>query len=194
MGLIPDGPVTPEERDAMNESYTAIGRFVGHQIAEAYRENPVDFIIFLATMGRAPKGMRFSPEGFRGRIPTSIPERIASTQTTVGGQFRTGEFTNVPLSQVVTGLRNGTIKPNQVPVSIIKRDGQWYTLNNRSLKALKQAGMQPSKVIDATGDPRAEKLLTRRLNEFKDKMGELPTSEFDPPARKIPATAGEEAK
>jgi hypothetical protein len=54
-----------------------------------------------------------------------------------------------------------------------------YTLNNRSLLALRQAGMEPTIVRDVTGHPDFEQRLSQRLLE----MGGSVPSGFVPPIR-----------
>jgi hypothetical protein len=46
------------------------------------------------------------------------------------------------------------------------RDGQNIAINNRSLLALRRAGVDPTATIDVTGDPFAEARITNRLNEM----------------------------
>lgn len=61
------------------------------------------------------------------------------------------------------GLRNGMISPKSVPIEIVIRNGQKITLNNRSLLALRRAGMNPKIIIDRTGINKYEVWLNRHL-------------------------------
>ena len=67
------------------------------------------------------------------------------------------------MSDVANGLRSGKISPDQLPIEFITRNGQQIALNNRSLTALKRAGLEPSKLIDRTGVQRFEQLLDAHL-------------------------------
>lgn len=65
--------------------------------------------------------------------------------------------------EVVQGLRHGMITPETLPVEIVMRNGQKIALNNRSLLALRRAGMEPTIVIDKTGITEAERFLNQHL-------------------------------
>ena len=78
----------------------------------------------------------------------------------------TFDFAGQPISKVAEGLRTGGIDPDQLPIQYIVRDGQRITLNNRSLTALRQAGLSPTRTIDVTGDAVLEARLTTRLAEM----------------------------
>ncbi len=74
-----------------------------------------------------------------------------------------GTFKSKPLSEVMRGLRNGTISPESIPIEIIIRNGQKITLNNRSLLTLKRAGMEPTTIFDRTGIESYELILNSHL-------------------------------
>jgi hypothetical protein len=100
------------------------------------------------------------------RVPANWkPEGpILFGQSTVSTRFSaSGDFKGMPVSEIVHGLRNGTISPNELPLDMIVRNGQRITLNNRSLLALKRAGIKPSIVIDQTGIKEYEEILTNHL-------------------------------
>lgn len=73
--------------------------------------------------------------------------------------------------QVANGLRSGRISPDQLPIEFIVRKGQRIAVNNRSLTALRRAGLQPTRTIDVTGDIVKVKRVENRLLE----MGGLPS-------------------
>jgi hypothetical protein len=77
------------------------------------------------------------------------------------------------LDSVARGLVSGAIKTNQLPIQTVTRNGVTYTLNNRSLMALREAGKAPTAIKDMTGNATAEKLLTQRLKEL-DKPMQIP--------------------
>jgi RHS repeat-associated protein len=91
-------------------------------------------------------------------------------QASVGPRFTGPERSNFKyagwsLEEVAEGLRSGKIHPDELPVRFIEREGVRYAINNRSLKALRMAGREPTILIDITGDPYYERELTRRLAE-----------------------------
>jgi len=57
-----------------------------------------------------------------------------------------------------TGLQAGTVAPDQWPIQVIERGGVRSTLNNRSLMALRLAGMAPTSIRNVTGNPMFEAL------------------------------------
>lgn len=96
--------------------------------------------------------------------PISQNGQILFGQKTVAPIFSiTGNFNSRPISEIVQGLRNGTISPEALPIKIIVRNGQKITLNNRSLLALRRAGIQPKVVIDKTGIKKYEEVLDEHL-------------------------------
>ncbi len=104
------------------------------------------------------------------RIPAGAP--AASVRSIMFGQrgisstFRNGPFAGQTIEEVSAGLRSGAINPNQLPIQTITREGIEYTLNNRSLMALREAGLEPTVIFDVTGDPFFEAQLTDRLLEI----------------------------
>ena len=93
-------------------------------------------------------------------------DQILFAQRTVGRRFsERATFSSMPLSKVVSGLRNGTISPDRIPIKIIVRDGEKITLNNRSLLVLRRAGMRPTIIIDKTGVKRYEEILNEHLRK-----------------------------
>ena len=125
---------------------------------------------FLRTEGICPR-----PVG-----PERTPNGIRFGQQGMSSTFRNGEFAGKTIDQVAAGLRSGAITPSQLPITTITRDGVTYTLNNRSLMALRLAGKEPTVIIDVTGNPFFEQQLTTRLSE----IGSLDSPDFVPPIRK----------
>jgi len=72
-------------------------------------------------------------------------------QKGISSTFRHGEFAGRTIDDVAAGLRSGAIKPSQLPIQTITRDGVQYTINNRSLMALRKAGLEPTVIKDVTG-------------------------------------------
>lgn len=91
-------------------------------------------------------------------------EQILFGQKSVSAFFsKKGTFESKPISEVVQGLKNGKISPESLPIEIIVRNGQKITLNNRSLLALRRAGIEPKLVINRTGIKDYELLLDEHL-------------------------------
>jgi hypothetical protein len=87
-------------------------------------------------------------------------------QKGISSTFRHGEFAGKTIDEVAAGLRSGAIKPSQLPIQVVTRNGVQYTINNRSLMALRKAGLDPTDITDVTGIKRFEDELTRRLQEI----------------------------
>ena len=98
--------------------------------------------------------------------PLEGPSDIQFGQQGVSATFRNGEFAGQSVKDVAAGLRNGSINSSQLPIQTITRDGVTYTLNNRSLMALRLAEIEPTVVTDVTGNSFFEEQLTQRLSEL----------------------------
>jgi hypothetical protein len=105
---------------------------------------------------------------------------IRFAQRGISAAFRHGEFAGRSIDEVATGLRAGTISSDQLPINVVVRNGIRYTMNNRSLMALRQAGLEPTVINDVTGNAFFERQLTERLAELGGKVGE----DFVPTIRK----------
>jgi filamentous hemagglutinin len=86
-------------------------------------------------------------------------------QRTFSSTFRGGALAGRSISDVAGDLGSVALTPKDVPVGMIVRDGDSLILNTRSAQALMQAGIPRSawSVIDQTGDPFFEELLTGQL-------------------------------
>lgn len=85
----------------------------------------------------------------------------------MGQQIYT-ELAGMPIKTVedlTNAIRNGLIKPSDVPIDFIVRDGNVIILNTRSSQALMQAGIPRSQwnAINRTGDSLYENMLTNQL-------------------------------
>ena len=85
-------------------------------------------------------------------------------QRTFSSSFRGGALAGRSVSDVAGDLSSGALAPKDVPVGMIVRAGNTPILNTRSAQALMQAGVPRAAwlVIDRTGDPFFENLLTPR--------------------------------
>lgn len=95
---------------------------------------------------------------------------VARTFTTAerGSTF---EFAGQSITDVAAGLRSGAISPGQIPVRVVNIEGQLVAVNNRSLTALKRAGMQPTNIIDLSSNAGVVQKVRGRL----DAMGGVPS-------------------
>ncbi|MEO3850727.1 polymorphic toxin-type HINT domain-containing protein [Streptomyces sp. B8F3] len=76
-----------------------------------------------------------------------------------------GLFKGRRIDDVAGDLRSGVMSPNDVPIKVVIRDGNMLITNTRSAQALIRAGIPRSSwnVLDKTGDPLFEKLLSGQL-------------------------------
>jgi RHS repeat-associated protein len=110
--------------------------------------------------------------------------RTRAAQVGASELFRYGDFAGMSVDEIEAGLRSGAIRADQLPIAVIVRDGVTYTINNRSLIALRQAGLEPTLIIDFTGHEIFERQLTQRLSEIQRATGSLPSPEFLPEIRR----------
>jgi RHS repeat-associated protein len=88
------------------------------------------------------------------------------SQKTAGVEFQPGgPFAGRTMGDVAAGLRDGTIKPSELPLEVIVRGETTLSMNTRSLVALRRAGVDPRQFVtrDLTGNAAAEAALTQRL-------------------------------
>lgn len=76
-----------------------------------------------------------------------------------------GKFAGKTVDEVASMLKLGTLKPNDLPIDYIVRDGNVLILNTRSSQALTQAGISRSEWlgIERTGQAAYESRLTGQL-------------------------------
>jgi hypothetical protein len=89
--------------------------------------------------------------------------KIFFGQKSVSSIFSHGILEGKSIGEVAIALKQKTISPNLLPIDIIQRNGQIITLNNRSLLALKRAGLSPTIINDRTGNKFFEALLDKHL-------------------------------
>ncbi len=66
------------------------------------------------------------------------PSKIRFSQDSISPFFKGGRS----LEDLIAGLKNGTIKPQDVPpIRVFENEGQLFTLDNRRLEAFRQAGV-----------------------------------------------------
>ncbi len=97
--------------------------------------------------------------------------QVRFAQKGISAVFRHGEFAGKTIDEVAAGLQAGTVALDQLPIQVIERGGVLSTLNNRSLMALRLAGMAPTIISNVTGNPTFETLLTQRLTEIGGEVG-----------------------
>ena len=69
---------------------------------------------------------------------TIDPATVRFSQSSIRNKFGSGGSIN----ELVTGLKNGTIKPGDIPaIRLVEKDGHLFTLDNRRLEAFRQADM-----------------------------------------------------
>jgi hypothetical protein len=76
-----------------------------------------------------------------------------------------GDFSGRTIDDVAADLRTGRMRPEDVPIDVIRRDGNVLILNTRSSLALAEADVPRSswKIVDRTGQAAYERRLTRQL-------------------------------
>ncbi|NJK31963.1 MAG: RHS repeat-associated core domain-containing protein [Deltaproteobacteria bacterium] len=117
----------------------------------------------------SPKASAELPPASSAPSALSSPSqpKVLFGQANVGKKFANGPFAGRTIGEVADGLRNGTISPDQLPLDVIIHSGQTITLNNRSLTALRRAGVEPTIIRDRTGIPEFEQQLIDQLRGSK---------------------------
>lgn len=76
------------------------------------------------------------------------------------------KYAGQSIAKVASGLRSGAISADELPIEYIVRNGQNIAINNRSLLAFRRAGINPTRLINKTGDELLEARLDERLAEM----------------------------
>ena len=87
------------------------------------------------------------------------------TQRTASVAFKHGTFKGLSIGEVAEMLRTGKAAVSELPVDVIVRNGEVLGLNNRSMLALRRAGIPVEKWSrrEVSGDAFFENMLTDRL-------------------------------
>jgi len=102
------------------------------------------------------------------QAPASLLEGANFSQKDYSPAFHAkGHFAGWTVDSVADGLRSGTIRPADVAVNYIIRDGNKLILNTRSATALEKAGIPRSQwnAADRTGDSEWEGRLDDQLRK-----------------------------
>src|SRR5262249_26563819 len=94
-----------------------------------------------------------------------------------GAQVRRG----MSIEEVASELRAGRVSPDALRVDVINVNGEWITVNNRSLTTLSAAGMEPTNVrvlTPATMPTTGPDNLTSVLNRLQPLGGEGSTQSW----------------
>jgi len=124
------------------------GAYIGGQIA--------GFALSIATTKGGAGGVRA-----KGTL-----EGANYAQKTFGSMFsKSGVFAGRSVDDVAGALRSGAMKPSEVPIDFIVRDGNKLILNTRSAQALEAAGIPRSQwnAINRTGQEMYENMLSGQL-------------------------------
>jgi hypothetical protein len=105
-------------------------------------------------------------EGAEVAKSVGVLDNAAFAQKTFSQTFSSdGKFAGQTIDDVARSLRSGVLKPADVPIEYIIRDGNTLMLNTRSAQALQQAGIPRAQwnAVNMTGNAAAEARLTGQL-------------------------------
>jgi RHS repeat-associated protein len=130
-------------------------------------------VVTLALIGGAGTGyvaVRVTVALWKGVVAkpaaTGVPADAVFAQKTYSAKFSTeGSLAGKSVDDVTALLRTGEMKPGDIPVNYIVRDGQTIILNTRSAQALESAGIPRSQWngVNQTGSKFFEKLLDSQM-------------------------------
>lgn len=106
------------------------------------------------------------------RAPASGPVKFG--QKAVSPNFgKKGALNGQSVQEVAESIRNGSRAVDDMRIEVIRWDGEWVAVNNRSLTALSMAGRRPTNVVDitesislATSNPDNLFAVVQRLREM----------------------------
>jgi hypothetical protein len=128
----------------------------------------IDFSTY-TPRSNSPSGTPLAPEAVAPKSGAPV-ENANFAQKTFRRTFSAqGKFAGRTVGDVAADLKSGVLKPADVPVEYIVRDGNTLILNTRSTQALEQAGIPRSQwnAVNKTGDALAEGRLTDQLRRNK---------------------------
>jgi len=112
-------------------------------------------------------GARLSATTATRSVPKGLPEGAQYAQKTFNPMFsKGGTFAGQSVDDVAAALRSGSMKPSDVPIDYIMRDGRPLILNTRSSQALEAAGVPRSQwnAVNRTGQDFYEGQLNGQLS------------------------------
>lgn len=121
-------------------------------------------------------GARLSATTATRSVPKGLPEGAQYAQKTFNPMFsKGGTFAGQSVDDVAAALRSGSMKPSDVPIDYIMRDGRPLILNTRSSQALEAAGVPRSQwnAVNRTGQDFYEGQLNGQL--FRNPGGPFDT-------------------
>jgi RHS repeat-associated protein len=153
-----------------------VGSFQGQN--GAYRHNP-----FTGEMIEDPTKQRMSVliaiATFKIPITRSAGSgEVLFGQASVSRTFTSAErgsvfkYAGKSIDEVASGLRGGSISPNEIPIEFVRINGETIAYNNRSLTALTRAGMKPTNMINVSHDVKKVEAVLARINEMGGKGSE----------------------
>src|SRR5262249_25649072 len=150
-------PAAPIARD-INQAMAAANNGDGRGAGEAAAGAAIGIATLAAgELAAEEKGLGLGAPAARGA------GRLLFGQGNGDVRFANGEFAGMTIGEVAARLRSGAISTDQLPIEFIRQGENMVTLNNRSLTALRRAGMEPSILIDRTGIPAFEEQLVQQL-------------------------------
>jgi len=95
------------------------------------------------------------PGGELPDIGTLAASEVRFTQDSIKSAFKDGRT----LEELVQGLKTGNVKAAEIPaIRVFMQDGKMFTLDNRRLYALQQAGVKAINAVWATAEELAREL------------------------------------
>ncbi|MGH7957248.1 MAG: hypothetical protein ACREH8_09565 [Opitutaceae bacterium] len=133
------------------------------------------------TEGLAGVGTGIAVGGAPGAFTRNVAAEkglIRFSQENVGRTFQGPEtspfkYAGKSIDEVAKGLRSGAIKPSELPVRYIVENGVKIAVDNRSLLALRRAGLEPTVMTDVTGNAA---LRAQTLARVAEQLNGVPSS------------------
>jgi RHS repeat-associated protein len=135
----------------------------------------IDHVSFVAEtaaeVGTVGLGVLAKAKYLKLRSATRGGDRVLFSQENVRRTFQTAaegspfKFAGRSVKEVAESLRRGAIRPSEIPVRFIVEKGQRIAVDNRSLLALRRAGLEPTKLIDVTSNPALRAQTLKRVQE-----------------------------
>lgn len=144
---------------------------------------------FAALPGNAVVGKMFRVlRNTVGKITVKAPKGFRFTQKTAGRFFQSArrnpgdfKYKGWSVDEVVDGIKNGAIDPNDIPVQYVEIDGVKYIADTRSASTIIEAGLDLEQHATRTTDPTIVDIVKKRLSRkgHENGLGQVDVGELD---------------
>ena len=156
-------------------NFYAISVIAGHVVKDV---GPTLAFVHMTAVSQLSNAPAVAPASRSGRIaaqsgsgPIHYSQEFVSRNFTPPAESPF-KYAGMSIDEVAQGLRAGTISPNEIPVRYIIDRGVRIAVDNRSLLALRRAGLEPTVTVNVTHNTAVR---TQTLQRIVEQLGGNPS-------------------